>query len=65
MWYHPGAYSVTTKDVIAAWLVCSLIAVFFFVGALLAANLEIASGLIDAGQQGEVTSVLIYNRVGP
>jgi len=65
MWYHPGAYSVTKKDVIAAWLVCSLVAVFFFVGALLAANLEIASCLVDAGQQGEVNSVLIYNRIGP
>jgi hypothetical protein len=37
MWYHPAAYSVTKKDVIAAWLVCSLIAVSFFVGTVVAA----------------------------
>jgi hypothetical protein len=40
---------VTKKDVIAAWLVCSLIAVSFFVGTVFAANLEIASCLVDVG----------------
>ena len=49
MWYHPAAYSVTKKDVIAAWLVCSLIAVSFFVGTVFAANFEIASRLVDVG----------------
>ncbi len=65
MWYHPAAYSVTKKDVIAAWLVCSLIAVSFFVGTVFAATLEIASCLVDVGQEGKANSVLIHNRGGP
>jgi hypothetical protein len=65
MWYHPGAHSVTKKDVIAAWLVCSLILVSFFIGTVLAANLAIASCLVDAGQEGKANSVLIHDWVGP
>jgi hypothetical protein len=65
MWYHPAAYSVTKKDVIAAWLVCSLIAVSFFVATVFAANLQIASCLVDVGQEGRANSLLIHNQVGP
>jgi hypothetical protein len=26
MWYHPQAYFLSTKDVVAAWLVCAALA---------------------------------------
>jgi hypothetical protein len=30
MWYHPAAFGLGIRDIIAAWLVCTAIAVVFF-----------------------------------
>jgi hypothetical protein len=30
VWYHPAAFAIATRDVIAGWLVCLAIAALFF-----------------------------------